>query len=182
MRNLCLLFFLLKIWQLFWFGLYFLQWFSLIPFFHALIRGLFRRILYSSRSVTYFFWVLGTFWFCRTLHEPRKQQEPEWHLRIILFYFPHAKDRPIPERSGEATGQRGSCSHKEKSGEFQWLFRRRILEQKRGHSFFYVIFGLKWSLCQKHCVLNYRVAILSQTYSTSLIIVIHLLFCVRVFI
>lgn len=79
-----------------------------MAFTHAILpcSYLLRGILYSLRTVTYFFWNLGTFCFCRTLHEPRKQQEPEWHLRIILFYFPHAKERPILERSGEATGQR----------------------------------------------------------------------------
>lgn len=158
----------------------------LVPFLHAFISGLFRRILYSRRTATYFFLVLGTFCFCRTLREPRKQQDPQWYLRIILFFFPHAKERPLLERSGEATAQRGSYSHKEKSGEFQWLFGLNISRKIRTF-FSYVIFILKsqGKIIKGHlvrnCILKYRVAILNLTDSMPLLIIIHLLLYVRVF-
>lgn len=152
--------FLLHISQLFWFWLYFLQCFLLMPFLCALFSGLFRGILYSSPTVI-FLWVWGTFCFCSTLHEPRKQQDPQWHLRIIPFYFPHAKERLFLERSGEATGQRGSCSHKEKSGEFQWVFRLRILAEK----FVFFIFKCQGKIIKGGSVINkhfkLRIAILN---------------------
>lgn len=146
--------FLLHISQLFWFWLYFLQCSLIMPFLCAFFSGLFSRILYSSLTVT-FLWVLGTFCFHRTLHELRKQQELQWHLRIIPFYFPHAKERPFLERSGEATGRRGSCFHKAKSGEFQWVFRLRKLAEKLGHIFsVFFIFKCQGKIIKRGSVRN----------------------------
>lgn len=76
------------------------------------LSGVFQNNSSHQQDHNFFFlWVLGTFWFYRTLYELRKEQQPQWYLKIILFYFPHAKEKVTLERSVEATGQGGSCSH-----------------------------------------------------------------------
>lgn len=158
----------------------------LVPFLHALISGLFRRILYSRRTVT-FFLSFGNILFLYDLawtEEAAGATVTSKNNPLFIFHMPRRdpswkgqekpQDREAHILIKKSLGNSSGCS--------DW-----ILAEKLGHFFSYVIFILKShgkiikGRLVRNCILKYRVAIWNPIDSTPLLIVIHLLLYVRGF-